>query len=153
LSPGARLDHVATLEQIVSNSMTRPRMYTVLVALFSGIAGVLAALGLYGVMAYAVTQRTREIGVRVALGAQRRDVVGLIVRESAALIAIGLGSGLAAASLATRYLRDLLFGLTPLDPVTFASVAGLLAAVALFAAYIPARRATSIDPLAALRQE
>jgi len=153
LSPGATLDRVATLEQIVSNSMTQPRMYAVLIALFSGIAVSLAAVGLYGVMAFAVTQRTREIGVRVALGAQRRDVLALIVRESAMLIALGLGGGLAAAALATRYLRDLLFGLTPLDPVTFGSVAVLLTAVALLASYVPARRATGIDPLAALRHE
>jgi len=153
LSPGATLDHVETMERIVSNSMTRPRMYAVLVAIFSSVAVVLAAVGLYGVMAYSVSQRTREIGVRMALGAQSREVVGLVVRESAVMVLLGLGLGLAVAALTTRYLGDLLFGLTPLDPATFLAVTTLLVATALVACYVPARRATSIDPLAALRCE
>jgi putative ABC transport system permease protein len=153
LSPGATLDHVATMDQIVSNSMTRPRMYAVLVSVFCGIAAVLAGVGLYGVMAYAVTQRTKEIGVRVALGAARRDVLVLILRDGMLLIGIGLVFGLASAAIVTRYMRDLLFGLTPLDPATFASVAAFVAAIAAVASYVPARRATSVDPLVALRHD
>jgi putative ABC transport system permease protein len=153
LDPGASVDRIATMEQIVSNSITRPRMYAVLVAIFSGIAITLAAIGLYGVMAYSVTQRTREIGIRMALGAQRREIMRLVLRQSVALVALGLGAGLATAFGVTRYLEGLLFGLTPLDPMTFASVAVGFVTVALIASYIPARRATSIDPLDALRCE
>ena len=153
IDAGAALDRVATMEQILSNSVTRPRMYAVLVGIFSGIAVVLAAIGLYGVMAYSVSQRTREIGIRMALGAERRSVVLLVVRESAMLIVVGLGVGLLVAGLTTRYLQDLLFGLTALDPVTFVCVAFILVATTLAAAYVPARRAASVDPLIALRCE
>jgi putative ABC transport system permease protein len=153
LSPGATLDRVATMDQIVSNSMTRPRMYAVLVAVFCAIAAALAGVGLYGVIAYGVTRRTKEIGVRVALGAARRDVLGLVLRDAVVLIGIGLGCGLASAALVTRYIGELLFGLTPLDPITFASVATFVAVIAMLASYVPARRATAVDPLVALRHE
>jgi putative ABC transport system permease protein len=149
----AAVERIATMDEIISNSVTRPRMYAVLVAIFSSVAVVLAAIGLYGVMAYSVSQRTREIGIRMALGARRREVLGLIVRESAVLIVVGLGLGLGGAALTTRYLQDLLFGLTPLDPATFAAVALVLIATTLTAAYVPARRATLVDPLVALRCE
>ena len=128
-------------------------MYAVLVSAFCGIAAVLAGVGLYGVMAYSVTQRTKEIGVRVALGAAARDVLGLILRDGIRLVGIGLSCGLAAAAIVTRYMRDLLFGLTPLDPATFAAVALFVAAIAVLASYVPARRAASVDPLVALRHE
>ena len=153
LDPDATVDRIATMEQIVSNSITRPRMYAVLVAIFSGVAALLAAIGLHGVMAYSVTQRTREIGIRMALGAQRRAVMGLVMRHSAALAASGLLLGLVAAAGATRLLQGLLFGLTPLDPSTFAAVATAFALVALIASYLPASRATRVDPLDALRCE
>jgi predicted permease len=153
LDGNATVDRIATMEQIVSNSVTRPRMYAVLVAVFSAVAVALAAIGLYGVMAYAVTQRTREIGVRMALGAQRFDVMRLVLRQSALLAAIGLFCGLAGAAALTRYLEGLLFGLTPLDPVTFLTVPVIFAAVATLAAYVPARRATLVDPITALRAE
>ena len=149
----ATVDNVATMEQIVSNSITRPRMYAVLVAILSGVAIALAAVGLYGVMAYTVAQRTREIGIRMALGARRGDVLNLVLRQSAFLTIIGLGLGLAGATMVTRYLQGLLFGLTPLDPVTFAAVAALFAAIATLASYVPARRAASVDPLVAVRCE
>jgi putative ABC transport system permease protein len=153
LDGNATVDRIATMEQIVSNSVTRPRMYAVLVAVFSAVAVALAAIGLYGVMAYAVTQRTREIGVRMALGAQRFDVMRLVLRQSALLAAIGLFCGLAGAAALTRYLEGLLFGLTPLDPVTFLTVPVIFAAVATLAAYVPARRATLVDPITELRAE
>jgi predicted permease len=151
--PGAVLDHVATMEQIVSNSMLRPRMYAVLVGIFSAGAVTLAAIGLYGVMAFIVNSRTREIGIRMALGAQHREVLGLVLRRSFALAAIGLAIGLIAAAAVTRYLEGLLFGVTPLDPATFVAVALGFAAVAVVASLVPARRATRVDPLIALRCE
>jgi putative ABC transport system permease protein len=153
VDPNAMIDKVATMEQIVSNSITRPRMYAVLVAIFSGVAVALAAIGLYGVMAYTVARRTREIGIRMALGARRIEVMRLVLRQSAMLIAIGLVCGLAGAAAVTRYLAGLLFGLTPLDPSTFVAVALTFAAVATLAAYVPARRAARVDPMVALRCE
>jgi putative ABC transport system permease protein len=153
LDSSATVDRIATMEQIVSNSMVRPRMYAVLVAIFSGVAAALAAIGLYGVMAFTVTQRTREIGIRMALGAQRREVLALVLRQSTALAAGGLFIGLASAVGATRFLEGLLFGITPLDPLTFALVAASFAVVAMVASYVPARRATRVDPLDALRCE
>jgi predicted permease len=153
LDAHATLGDVATMEQIVSNSITRPRMYAVLVGIFAGVAVVLAVIGLYGVMAYSVAQRTREIGVRVALGAERRDVMRLVLRQSLALTMAGIGMGILGAAGLTRYLGSLLFGLQPLDLVTFAAVGLLFSAVAMTASYVPARRAASVDPLVALRYE
>src|SRR5262249_1467526 len=140
-------------EQILSNSMTRPRMYAVLVAIFASVACTLAVVGLYGVMAYSVVQRTREIGVRVALGAERRDVMRLGLRRSVVLTGAGMGFGLVAAAGLTQYLESLLFGLRPLDPATFGTVAAVFAVVAMLASYLPARRAANVDPLIALRHE
>jgi len=151
--PGAALDNVATMDQIVSNAMTVPRMYAVLIGIFAGVAMTLAAAGIYGVVAYSVTQRTREIGIRMALGARRGQVVTLVLSQSLTLIAIGLIAGLGGAAAGTRYLEGLLFGLTPLDPSTFAYVAAVFGVVALLASYVPARRATRVDPLVALRCE
>jgi predicted permease len=153
LDPNAPVDRLATMEQIVSNSMTRPRMYAVLIAAFSTVAVALATIGLYGVMAYNVSQRTHEIGVRMALGAQSGEVLRLVLRDSGVLVALGLGMGLLAAAGATRYLQDLLFGLTALDSRTFIAVAIAFALISLLASYVPARRATSVDPIAALRAD
>ena len=150
---GAALENVATMEQIVSNSVTVPRMYAVLLGIFAAVAMTLAVAGIYGVVAYAVTQRTREIGIRMALGARRRQVLALVLRQSLALVAIGLLLGVGGAVAGTRYLEGLLFGLTPLDRSTFAYAAVAFALVASAAAYIPARRATLVDPLEALRCE
>ena len=151
--PQASLENIATMDQIVSNGMTRPRMYAVLLGIFAGVAVALGAAGIYGVMAYAVTERTRELGIRMALGAQRAEVLGIVLRQSTSLTVAGMALGLAAAVAATRYLEAFLFGLTPLDPATFAAVALLFASVATGAALVPARRATRVDPLIALRQD
>jgi len=147
------VDLVAPMQQLVSNSVSRSRLYALLLGVFAAVAVTLAAVGLYGVMAYSVAQRTREIGVRMALGARRGDVMGQVVRQGLAMTVIGLAFGLSAASLAMRYLQGLLFGLTPLDPGTFLAASLLFAVVATIASYLPARRAISVDPLVALRHE
>jgi putative ABC transport system permease protein len=124
-----------------------------LLGIFAGLALLLAAVGIYGLISYAVTQRTHEIGIRMALGANSRNVLGMVVGDSIRMIAIGVGVGLAAAFFLTRFMRSLLFGVSETDPVTFAVIPALLAAVALAATYIPARRATRVDPMVALRHE
>jgi predicted permease len=153
LEPRSAITSIAPLNRIVSNSIAAPRFYAALLGTFAGVALVLAAIGLYGLLAYSVAQRTREIGVRMALGAPRRGILALVLRQGAVLAGIGIVAGLAGAFAVTRYLSSLLFGITPLDPATFVAVALVFAAVALLASYVPARRATSVDPLVALRSE
>lgn len=142
-----------TMSEVVSRSMVQPRFLALLLATFSGIALFLAAIGIYGVMAYSVAQRTQEIGVRMALGAQRLHVLRLIFSQGLVLLLIGTVIGLGGAFALTRLMRTLLFEVTATDPVTYAAVVGLLTLVALLACYIPARRATKVDPLVALRYE
>jgi putative ABC transport system permease protein len=149
----ASLFYVAPMEQVVASTISRPRLYATLFGIFSAIGLGLAVIGIYGVMAYSVAQRTREIGIRVALGARRAQVIGLVVKQSAVLTVVGIVIGLAGAAMLSRYLEGLLYGVTPLDPVTFATATALLVLVALVAAYGPARRATGVDPLVALRAE
>ena len=144
---------VQTLDDKLSNSMAPQRLNLLLLGIFALIALSLASAGIYGVMSYAVTQRTHEIGVRMALGAQRRDVLKLIVRQGMGLLMIGIGFGLAGAFAATRLMNSLLFNVTARDPLTFGVVTLVLTIVALLACYIPARRATKVDPLVALRYE
>ncbi len=144
---------VRTLEGLLSNSIARARFSGLLLTVFAGVALVLATIGIYGVISYGVSQRGHEIGVRMALGAQTRDVVGLILRKGMLLVTIGLVAGLGGAFALTRVMTTLLFGVTPTDALTFVSVSALLLAVALLACYIPARRATKVDPLLALRYE
>jgi len=153
LDPLATVDGVATMEQLLSNAISRPRFYTVLLAVFAVVAAFLALIGLYGLMSYTVAQRTREIGIRMALGAQRSEVMTGVLGQSAIVIVIGVGVGLGGAAGLTSYLEGMLFGLTPLDPATFAAASMLFVVVALVASFVPARRATMVDPLVALRTE
>jgi ABC-type antimicrobial peptide transport system permease subunit len=134
-------------------AVAQPKFNALLLSLFAGLALLLTAIGLYGVMAYSVIQRAQEIGIRVALGAQTGDVLRMVLRHGLKLTALGLSIGLAAAYALTRYMRSQLFGVKAADPLTFAGVALLLVAVALMACWIPARRATKVDPLVALRSE
>jgi len=142
-----------TMNEIVSKSMVQPRFLALLLATFSGIALFLAAIGIYGVMAYSVAQRTQEIGVRMALGARPLHVLRLVFGQSMGMLLIGTVIGLAGAFALTRFMRTLLFEITATDPLTYVSVIGLLTVVALLACYIPARRAAKVDPLIALRYE
>jgi putative ABC transport system permease protein len=145
------IDVMLPMEQLVASSLTRQRFYAILLGIFAAIAAVLGAVGVYGVLAYAVSQRKQEIGIRMALGAERGAVLGLILRRGMVLTTIGITLGLVAAAALNRYLAGMLFDLTPLDPATYAAVALLFAAVALGASYLPARRATQVDPTVALR--
>jgi putative ABC transport system permease protein len=144
---------VLTMNEIVSRSVWQPRFYTMLFGIFAGLALILAAVGIYGVMSYAITQRTHEIGIRMALGAGRLNVLKLTLLQGMRLALVGVVVGLAAAYGLTRLLSGMLFGVEPTDPLTFVGIAVLLTGVALVACYIPGRRATKVDPLIALRYE
>jgi putative ABC transport system permease protein len=145
--------NIATMESRVSNSVAQPRLEALLFGIFSGLAALLAAVGIYGVMSYSVTQRTREIGIRMALGAAQRDVLSMVLGQGFRLTAIGLAIGLAGALGLTRVLKKLLFGVSATDPAVFIAIAALLSAIALLATWVPARRATKVDPMVALRYE
>jgi putative ABC transport system permease protein len=147
------IDAMIPMERLVASSVARPRFYAVLLGVFAAVAGLLAAIGIYGVLAYAVVERTQEIGIRMALGAQRSNVLALVLRKGAILTAAGIALGLAGAVAATRLLQTMLFGVAPLDPVTFAAVSLMFGGVATLASYVPARRATRVDPMVALRSE
>jgi putative ABC transport system permease protein len=153
IDPRLAIDAVVPEERIVSSLTTRPRFYAVLLSVFGAIAGFIAVIGIYGVLSYLVGQRTKEIGVRMALGAQRPAVLRLVLRQGAIIVAIGVVCGVAGAAALTRYLAGMLFGITALDVATYTVVAVVFAGIAMFAVYLPARRATGIDPLAALRHE
>jgi putative ABC transport system permease protein len=153
VDPGLPFEKVRGMDEVMSESVAQPRFRTMLLGCFAGLALVLASVGVYGVMAYSVQQRWHEMGLRMALGARPRDVVALVVGSGLRLTAAGIGIGVAGALAVTKVLSELLFGISPTDPGTFAIVAGVLAAIAGLASYIPARRATRADPMMALRAE
>jgi predicted permease len=153
VAPDLPIFSVQTMDELFTNSISTQRLTVLLLGTFAALALLLAALGLYGVLAYNVGQRTREIGVRMALGATSRSVVGLILRHGLKLASGGLALGFVAAFALTRLLRSVLFEVSPFDPVAFGGVALALAAIGLFACWLPARRATKVDPMAALRAE
>jgi putative ABC transport system permease protein len=147
------LANVLTMREVISNSVQRRKFSMLLLTIFASVAMLLAAIGLYGVMSYSVAQRTKEIGIRMALGARRPDVLALVVRQGMALVLLGIAAGTFLSLGMTRLISGMLFGITATDPLTFAGVAALLGVVALLANYLPARRAASVDPNVALRYE
>ena len=147
------LANVRTMQEVIANSVQRRRFSMLLFTIFAVVAMLLAAVGLYGVMSYSVAQRTKEIGIRMALGARRPDVVALVVKQGMALVLMGIAAGTTLALGMTRLISGMLFGITATDPLTFAAVVALLGAVAFLANYLPARRAASVDPMVALRYE
>ncbi|MGH9935163.1 MAG: FtsX-like permease family protein, partial [Blastocatellia bacterium] len=153
MDPAVPVVQLREMDAVFAESIRRPRLLAELVGVFAGLALLLAIIGVYGVLSYMVAQRRREIGVRLALGAQRRDVVGLVMRETMLLVVIGLIIGLGAALASTNLIASLLYGLTPYDPLTIALASLLLLAVAALAGYLPARRAARVDPMVALRHE
>jgi len=153
IDPELPVARVATLDEMVARSISEPRFYMVLLGAFAAMAVFLAALGIFGVLSYSVVQRSREIGIRVALGAHPQDVLRMVLGHAAGLALVGVLVGLAGALALSRAIRSLLFELSPTDPLTLGSMAVLLGAVALLASYLPARRATRVDPLIALRSE
>jgi len=144
---------VQPLESYVASSLAQRRFTLTLLGLFGGLALALASVGIYGLISYAVTLRTREMGIRMAFGAERSDVLAMVLRQGLALTGLGLAVGFAASLALTRFLSSLLFEVRPTDLATSAAVAFLLAAIALLASYLPARRAASLDPMIALRYE
>jgi putative ABC transport system permease protein len=147
------VNDIKTLETIKSESLGGNRLRTALLGSFAGLAMLLAAIGIYGVISYSVAQRTHEMGVRAALGATNWDQLRLVLGSAMSLAGVGLGIGILGSLAFTRVLASLLFGVSPRDPVTLAIVAAVLAAVAFVACYVPARRATRVDPVVALRYE
>jgi putative ABC transport system permease protein len=144
---------VATMEQLVSGSVAQRRFIVILLSLMAALAATLAALGIYSVMSYSVTQRTQELGIRMALGAQSSDVLKLVVGQGIVLALVGIAVGLTASLALTRVMSSLLFGIGATDPVTFTVIALVVAGVALGACFVPGRRATTVDPMVALRYE
>jgi putative ABC transport system permease protein len=144
---------VRSLEEMRAESLEGRRFMLVLIGLLAALAVILAAVGIYSIMSYTVTQRTSEIGIRMSLGAEARDIFRLIVGQSVRLVAIGLVAGIIIALAATRIMTSLLFGVTATDPLTFASICVVIGAIALVASYVPANRATKVDPLVAIRYD
>jgi predicted lysophospholipase L1 biosynthesis ABC-type transport system permease subunit len=153
VDPAAAINRVRPMRELVAGSVGQPRFYLILLGSFAGVALLLSMAGLYGLTSYAVATRTREIGIRTALGATPGATVGLMLREGLILVGAGLVLGGILAALVTRLLSGLLYGISPLDPLAWATVAATLAAVALLATLIPARRAARVDPLVAIRTE
>jgi len=153
IDPSLPLADIRMMEDVLTRAQARPRFLTLLLSLFSGVALAIATVGIYGVVSYSVARRTKEFGLRMVLGAQGGDVLGLVMKQGAGMVAIGIVAGLATAFALTRLMASLLFGVTPTDLPTFAAVTAVLFAVALAACYVPARRATCVDPIQTLRYE
>jgi putative ABC transport system permease protein len=153
LDPDQGVSNVATMDQVMSDSVASRRFSTTLLGALAGLGLLLASVGVYGVISYGVSQRTREIGIRMALGARRKDVLSLVVAQGMKLLLLGVAAGAVAAFVLTPVMSSLLFGISPTDPVTFAGSVIFLALVALLACYIPARRAAKVEPMVALRYE
>jgi putative ABC transport system permease protein len=145
--------NLATMEQLISTTLASRRFNLLVIGTFALVALLLASIGIYGVMSFSTSQRTHEIGVRMALGAESKDMIRLMLRQGMALVLAGVGIGLAAALALTRFISAFLFEVSAFDPMTFAGVSALLTMVALAACYIPARRAARVDPMIALRYE
>ena len=153
LDPNRPIDHIQTLEELRDETIAPQRLNATLIGLFSGLALVIATVGIAGVLAFSVSQRTNELGIRLALGASQHGILRMILGEGALMAVIGLVLGGAAAIPLSRLMAGLLFGIEPIDPPTIATAAALMIVVALVAAWIPARRATAVDPMVALRGE
>jgi ABC-type antimicrobial peptide transport system permease subunit len=153
VDPNMPVHSISSMDQIIARSMADRRFALELLGVFAAVALLLAAIGIYGVMSYSFSQRTHEIGIRVALGAQRTNILVMAIGEGMQLVVIGLAIGLIGAGAMTRFVRAMLFDVSPFDPATFAVISATLAAVAFLACYVPARRATRVDPLVALREE
>jgi len=151
--PDVFLSHIDPMQSLIGETLARPRFNMLLLGVFAGTALLLAAIGIYGVIAYSVTQRTREIGIRMALGAQRTQMFGMVLRQSMTLVIIGIAIGFLVALSATRVMATLLYGVGANDLSIYAVVIALLGAAAMLASYIPARRAMRVDPMVALRYE
>jgi ABC-type antimicrobial peptide transport system permease subunit len=153
IDPNLPVTDVSTQIEQVEKRFQQEKLFAQAYALFGGVALLLASIGLFGLMSYSVARRTNEIGIRMALGAQRVDVLGLVMRESMLLVAIGVVAGLTLALLAARLVTTLLYGLPPRDPITMAAAVAVMAAVSALAGYLPARRASRVDPMVALHYE
>jgi putative ABC transport system permease protein len=153
IDPALPIADIRLMEDVLSRAQARPRFLTLLLSLFSGVALAIATVGIYGVVSYSVARRTKEFGLRMVLGAQGGDVLGLVMKQGAGMILIGVAAGLVLAFVFTRLMASLLFGVTATDLPTYASVTILLFGVALAACYFPARRATRVDPIQTLRYE
>jgi putative ABC transport system permease protein len=153
VDPTVAVRSIQTMEDVMSEAIAPARWSTTLLGIFAGVALVIAVLGVFGVLSFLVTQRTRELGIRIALGAAPARVRRMVVARGLRLVGVGVVLGLVGAAMLTRFMASLLYGVTATDPTTFAGVAGILVAAALLASYLPARRATRVDPLLALRAE
>ena len=153
LDPSLPVTGIRSMEQIVAASLAPTQLNMALLGVFAAVGLILAGVGIYGVISYAVTQQTHEIGIRMALGAQTRDVMRMVVKDELLLILSGVGLGLAGAAALTRFLQSMLFGVAPTDPISFAAISVFLTGVGLLAGFLPARRAATLDPIVALRYE
>jgi putative ABC transport system permease protein len=153
IDPMIPVTNVQTVEQVLASARSRPRFLTLLLVLFSSVALVIASVGIYGVISFSVARRSKEFALRMALGAQQKDVLGMVMKQGAALALFGVAAGVLGAFALTRLMASLLFGVRPTDALTYLSVSALLVVVALCASFIPAQRATQVDPMQALRHE